>query len=78
MVDRVVSFPPHDDDSVSAEDVPVLAKDNGDGTYSLDMSSAQAVTIIQQNNTIIANQQAIIGLLQGGIGVNIISGGGIL
>jgi len=38
-------------------------------------SEGQAATIIQQNATMIANQQTIITLLQGGINVNVLGNG---
>ncbi|MEL7299367.1 MAG: hypothetical protein AAFM92_03195 [Pseudomonadota bacterium] len=73
---RKVSGVPHESDG-QEDDVPMTVIDEDDGTHSLQVTSQQAATTIQQNTTIIANQQTIITLLQGGIGVNILGGGGL-
>lgn len=77
MPDRKFALGSTHDDDDSGEDIAFVAKDNGDGTYSLDVNSEQMATIINNQTTIIANQNTIISLLQGGIGVNILSGGGL-
>lgn len=58
--------------------------DNEDGTFSLAVSGSELTQIQTNQTTIIANQTTIItkltaieNLLSGGIGVNILSGGGL-
>ena len=65
-----------DDDDTTAGDPLFVAKDNGDGTFSLLVASNESAAIISNQTTIIAKLTAIENLLSGGINVNVLSGGG--